>query len=45
MTGLPSLLGLVTTALQTHPGCTRVEIIQTKEFSQNQYFIKERAEY
>lgn len=45
MSGLTSLLGLVTTVLQAHPDCKEVEIIQTKEFSLNQYFFKIRAAF
>lgn len=43
MTGLPSLLGAITAILQSHPVCRHVTILETKEFSPEQFFFKVRA--
>lgn len=44
MTSLPALLGTATAILQAHPLCKETAIIETKEFSPNQFFFKIRAE-
>ena len=44
MTSLPSLLGGLITALQVHPICRKVRVIETKQFSSDQFFFKIRAE-
>ena len=44
MTGLPSLLGVVTAILQSQPICQDVTIVETKEFSPDQFFFKVRAD-
>lgn len=43
MTSLPSLLGAITIILQSHPICQDVTIVETKEFSPDQFFFKVRA--
>ena len=43
MSSLPTLLNLVVTTLQTYPHCTSVAIVETKEFSEEQFFLKVRA--
>lgn len=45
MTGLPSLLGAITAALQAHPLCQRVAEIETREFAVDQFIFKVRAEF
>jgi hypothetical protein len=44
LTALPSLLAVLTAALQTHPLCKKVIVLETKEFSPTQFFFKVRAE-
>jgi len=44
LTSLPSLLGALTAILRAHPACERVTIIETKEFSPDQFFFKLRVE-
>ncbi len=44
MTSLPSLLGGLVTALEVYPICRKVRILETKEFSFDQFFFKIRAE-
>ena len=44
MTALASLLGGLITALQVHPICHKVTVIETKEFSSDQFFLKIRVE-
>lgn len=44
MTSLPALLGTLVAIIQSHPLCKRVEVIETKEFSPDQFFFKLRAE-
>lgn len=44
MSSLPALLNLVVTTLQTYPYCTSVAVVETKEFSDEQFFVKVRAE-
>ena len=43
MTSLASLLGALMTILQAHPVCKRVSVVETKEFSPDQFFFKIRA--
>jgi len=43
VTSLASLLGALVTILQAHPVCIRVRVIETKEFSPDQFFFKIRA--
>ncbi len=43
MSSLPALLGHVTATLQTHPVCKRTEVIETQEFSSEQFFFKIRV--
>ncbi len=43
MTSLASLLGLVTARLQAHPLCERMVVVQTKEYSDQQFLFKVRA--
>lgn len=43
MTSLASLLGALMTILQAHPVCKRVRVVETKEFSPDQFFFKIRA--
>ncbi|RME46281.1 MAG: hypothetical protein D6791_08675 [Chloroflexi bacterium] len=44
MTSLPSLLGSVMAILQAYPGCRSAAVMETKEFSSDQFFFKIRAE-
>ena len=44
MSSLPALLNLVVTTLQTCSYCTSVAVVETKEFSDEQFFVKVRAE-
>ena len=44
MTSLASLLGRLVTELQVHPTCRKVTVVETKEFSFDQFFLKIRAE-
>lgn len=41
---LPSLLGTVMAVLQAHPLCKHAVVVETKEFSLDQFFFKIRAE-
>jgi hypothetical protein len=41
---LPALLGALTAILQSHPLCERTTIVETREFSSNQFYFKVRAE-
>lgn len=41
---LPALLGKLAAILQACPLCKRTEVIETKEFSTDQFFFKVRAE-
>jgi len=43
VTSLASLLGALMTILQAHPVCKRVSVVETKEFSPDQFFFKIRA--
>jgi len=44
LTSLASLLGRLVTELQVHPTCRKVTVVETKEFSFDQFFLKIRAE-
>jgi len=44
VTSLASLLGAVMTILQSHPICERAIVVETKEYSSDQFFCKVRAE-
>lgn len=44
MTTLPVLLGVLTAILQAHPLCERLAILETREFSPDQFYFKVRAE-
>lgn len=44
MTSLPSLLGTVMAILQAHPLCENTVVMETKEFSPDQFFFKIRTE-
>lgn len=44
MTSLPSLLAALTSILQSHPLCKNVTVVETKEFSSDQFFLRIRAE-
>ena len=41
---LPALLGTVKAILQADPLCRRVRVIETKEFSPDQFLFKLRAD-
>jgi len=41
---MPALLGVVKAVLQAHPLCARVVVIETKEFSSEQFLFKLRAD-
>ena len=43
MTSLAALLGALMTALQTHPLCDQVRVVETREFSPHQFYFKIRA--
>ena len=43
MTSLPALLGTLVAILQTHSMCETVAVVETKEFSPDQFFFKVRA--
>ena len=45
MTTLPSLLGTLNAALQTHPLCKRVAEVETREFAADQFIFKIKAEF
>lgn len=40
MISLPSLLSALVTTLQAHPLCQKVSVIETTEFSNDQFFLK-----
>jgi hypothetical protein len=42
---LPSLLGAVSAAIQTHPLCKRITEVETREFSPDQFVFKVKAEF
>ena len=44
MISLTSLLSVLVTILQAHPLCRKVSVIQTKEFSTDQFFLKVRTD-
>jgi len=44
LTSLPSLLGGLVTTLQVHQLCRKVKVVETKQFSSDQFFLKIRAE-
>jgi len=44
LTSLPSLLGALMAILQAHPLCSNVRVVETREFSPEQFFLKIRAE-
>jgi hypothetical protein len=44
MASLPQLLGAFLGILEAHSLCKKVVVLETKEFSTDQYFIKIRAE-
>ena len=44
MNSLAELLNFVTTALQSSPLCSAVRILETHQFSDNQFALKARAE-
>ena len=44
LTSLPALLGSVMAILQAHPLCRDVAVMETKEFSADQFFFKIKAE-
>lgn len=41
---LASLLGTIMAVLQAHPMCRSVTVVETKQFSNEQFFFKVRAE-
>ena len=43
MISLTSLLGALVTIMQAHPICESVRVVETKEFSPEQFFLKVRA--
>ena len=45
MTTLPAMLGTVTAILQSHLLCEQAAIVETKEFSPDQFFFKVRAKF
>jgi len=45
VTTLPSMLGALTAILQSHLICGRIAIIETREFSPDQFYFKVRAEF
>ena len=44
MTTLPSMLGALTAILQSHLLCEKTTILETREFSHDQFYFKVRAE-
>ena len=44
MTTLPAMLGALTAILQSHPLCERTTIVETREFSSDQFYFKVRAD-
>lgn len=45
MTTLPAMLGVVMAILQSHQLCEQAAIVETKEFSQDQFLFKVRAKF
>lgn len=45
MSSLSFLLGTLMTKLQSHHVCRRASVIETKEFSSDQFFFKIRADF
>lgn len=43
MTTLPELLNFVVTTLQSSPLCSRVRVLETHQFSADQFALKVRA--
>lgn len=43
MTSLASLLGVLMAVIQAHPLCQKVTVVETEEFSADQFFFKIRA--
>lgn len=43
MTTLPAVLGALTAILQSHPLCEDLAILETREFSPDQFYFKVRA--
>jgi hypothetical protein len=41
---LPAMQGVLTAILQAHPLCGRVTIVETREFSTDQFYFKARAD-
>ncbi len=41
---MPALVGVIKTILQAHPLCKRVTVIETREFSSDQFLCKLRAD-
>jgi len=44
VTTLPSMLGVLTAILQSHPLCERTAILETREFSPDQFYFKVRTD-
>ena len=44
MTAFPAALGALTSALQSHPLCEQIGILETREFSPDQFYFKVRAQ-
>ena len=44
MISLPTLLSLITTLLQESPLCQAVSVVETQQFSAEQFFCKVRAD-
>ncbi len=44
MTTLPIMLGALTAILQSHPLCERTAIVETREFSSDQFYFKVRVD-
>lgn len=44
MTSLSALLGTLVALLQAHPLCSKVSVVETREFFPEQFFFKIRAE-
>jgi len=45
VTTLPAMLGALTATLQSHPLCEQTTILETREFSSDQFYFKVRAEF
>lgn len=43
MTELHAILAAIMTVLQSHPLCSQVTLLETKEYSADQFFVKLRA--